>query len=819
VTDASNCPCDGFVHPIVPSNPPGRSAIAYRAGDFHAFRRALLRPLAGEVALAGWRPTGEADLAVQIVEWAAYLADVLTFYNERIANETYLRTAVLPESLTRLIRVLGYRPRPGIGATGTLAALLTRPAPVTLPARLQVQSKPPPGQQPQVFEVGAGTPAGPIDAVAFDPPSAGLLVDESRTILLRDARVSLRPGDRLLLLPAGWPSSSDWAVVTVTGVARVRDPHGAPAIRVSLDSQGPAGATAAGHRVLKSSQTARVWTYTAAKGVALPADHADLDAIHRDVRPGDPVLVEAPGVAPALIGVSWTSEVIWYANGDSSNPANPPASPAIAVPIPHTRITFSPNLTWTAEAASTVLSFGWLDAGSPVAPPQTVLPATGPFTVTAVPPGRFPDVGTGTGVPVLVEDSLGAGVMALATAGAGPTTLVLDRLSASPSTLTGPFRLLFDLVPVSRGASVLQEVLGDGDATVAGQELVLARSPLTYLADQGSASGAGYRSTLRVWVAGVEWAEVPSFFAQPPAATVFVTREDESGRTHVLFGDGINGARLPSGSGNVTASYRFGSGATAPPAGSLTVIATPLPNLRALRNPVAAGGGSDPDPPDQIRRYAPRSVLTFGRAVSRDDYETIAAQAPCVARARAYWAWDAAAQRAMVTVYVGDDDAAVGSARQALAGADDPNRPVSVLLATPVRLRLVLNVRIAPNLAPDPVLTAVKAALADPETGLLGTGAVRIGQPIYESQIAAACVGVPGVLAIHGLDVQTPSGPGFAAEPGPLRPRAGVLLRARHVRRTHREPGAIDARARRRPLRGVLHGQAVELASGRVPRR
>jgi hypothetical protein len=29
-----------------------------------------------------------------------------------------------------------------------------------------------------------------------------------------------------------------------------------------------------------------------------------------------------------------------------------------------------------------------------------------------------------------------------------------------------------------------------------------------------------------------------------------------------------------------------------------------------------------------VRTYAPRAVLTFGRAVSADDYEAIAAQAP-----------------------------------------------------------------------------------------------------------------------------------------------------------------------------------------------
>jgi hypothetical protein len=46
------------------------------------------------------------------------IADILTFYNERIANQDYLRTADLPESVSHLIALLGYRPRPAIGASG-----------------------------------------------------------------------------------------------------------------------------------------------------------------------------------------------------------------------------------------------------------------------------------------------------------------------------------------------------------------------------------------------------------------------------------------------------------------------------------------------------------------------------------------------------------------------------------------------------------------------------------------------------------------------------------------------------------------------------
>ena len=126
------CPCGAFQYPAVIFNPAGLSTITYRVGDYTAFRHALLQALPGESELtenvAGtlvqlWRPSADGDLALQMMEWWAYLADVLTFYNERIANQAYLRTADLPESVNRLIQILGYRPQPGIGATGLLAAL------------------------------------------------------------------------------------------------------------------------------------------------------------------------------------------------------------------------------------------------------------------------------------------------------------------------------------------------------------------------------------------------------------------------------------------------------------------------------------------------------------------------------------------------------------------------------------------------------------------------------------------------------------------------------------------------------------------------
>jgi predicted phage baseplate assembly protein len=398
--------------------------------------------------------------------------------------------------------------------------------------------------------------------------------------------------------------------------------------------------------------------------------------------------------------------------------------------------------------------------GSPattVSGTSTTKPNEIQLTLLAVEPDKFP---SGTNQSVLLEDAKGRGVVARGDVADPQSKLTITTSSADLSALTPPLRVLFNPLSISRGQTAASEILGSGDASVAGQEFVLKNSPLTYLLSGTSSSGSNYASTLRIWVNDIEWKEVPSFYGQSATARIFVTREDENDRTHIQFGDGINGARLPSGINNVIARYRYGSGADTPTAGSLSTILKPYPNLKAIRNPVAVGGGSDPDPPEQIRRYAPQSVLTFGRAVSGNDYEAIAAQAPGVDRAKAYWSWDNEQQRTLVKVYVGDDDSAVKSAQVALAGAADPNRSVKIKKATAIPLQLVLILRLDSAYLPAPVLEGVREALLNAKTGLLGTTAIRIGRAIYRSQIYRTCL-VPGVLAVTKLQFWADKGTGF----------------------------------------------------------
>ena len=101
----------------------------------------------------------------------------------------------------------------------------------------------------------------------------------------------------------------------------------------------------------------------------------------------------------------------------------------------------------------------------------------------------------------------------------------------------------------------------------------------------------------------------------------------------MLFGDGVHGARLPTGAANVTAAYRVGLGAAGNvPAGQISQPQTRPQGVQGVTNPLPSSGGADPTPWRRARANAPLAVMALDRVVSVQDYQDFARAWPASAR-------------------------------------------------------------------------------------------------------------------------------------------------------------------------------------------
>jgi predicted phage baseplate assembly protein len=226
---------------------------------------------------------------------------------------------------------------------------------------------------------------------------------------------------------------------------------------------------------------------------------------------------------------------------------------------------------------------------------------------------------------------------------------------------------------------------------------------------------------------------------------------DEQGKVWVVFGDGVRGARLPSGQNNVRASYRQGLGKDGNVrAGTLTQLMTRPLGLKSVANPVAATGGTDPEPPDQARRTMPLGTRTLGRAVSLLDYEDFALAFTGIAKAEARVLQLATGPAIVITV-AGQDGAPVtagdgilDSLRLALRHSGDPHVQVVLLSYQASPFRLGLKVKRDPAYKIADVLTAVEVALRQ----AYAFEARSLSQPVLQSDVIAVAHAVPGVVAV-----------------------------------------------------------------------
>ena len=91
-----------------PDRPRAPSRIA-SANRRNSGRACIAGLSSASSALAALRTRENDDFTIGLLDAVACAADVLTFYQERIANESYLRTAIERVSLQEMAKLIGYR--------------------------------------------------------------------------------------------------------------------------------------------------------------------------------------------------------------------------------------------------------------------------------------------------------------------------------------------------------------------------------------------------------------------------------------------------------------------------------------------------------------------------------------------------------------------------------------------------------------------------------------------------------------------------------------------------------------------------------------
>ena len=897
MAEANDCGCCAGATaetPAVKSNPPGLPAIVYRAGTQRTFLASLLSRLSSRdyPALADLTTRSNDDWTVALCDAFACVADLLTFYQERIANEAYLRTATERRSVLELARLIGYRPAPGVAASTSVAFTLEAAPgqpdlaaqPVTIPVGTRVQSVPDPGQDPQTFE----TVAAIMGRVEWnDMPaqaSQTMAIAQGLTELYIDGTSSqIQPGDALLIVGTERVRNGDsdrWDIrwldrVEADPVRKVTrlvwskplgsqwhpSPPAALGVHVYVFRQRAAlfGNSAPDPNLIYNRQNKSLFSGSppGAQWPGFKIDETgkaiDLDAAYPKIVVGSWVALTGGqgGTEPTgyvelyhVVAISQLSRTAFGLSSKTTRVQCDSSENLDKFDLRETQVLAQSEELTTAPrpllfpvfgstlklgrpepdlapgqvlavrgkrqrivipADTTGISFP-LDASRTLQPGESFLMLAAPETqigtdqVHALEPedldpfrpapnpadiwswsvqdrsGATLTIQAPAGSlllqPALKDDDMLSEVIAIAKGAAGVKT----DLDSTTLTLVASLANCYDRSTVTVNANVapathgetVTEIAGSGDASQPNQRFQLKQSPLTYVSDASDPGGAV--STLQVRVNDLQWTESKTLYSAGARDRVYALRQDDDAKTAIEFGDGDEGARLPTAQNNVRLVYRKGlGGAGNLRTSQLTMLLTRPLGVKAVDNPIPATGGQDAEPLAEARRNAPVHVLTLERAVSPRDYADFARTFAGISKAHAVWINDGRARGIYLTIAGAKGDPVPdGSATQrhlvtALRQYGDPLLPLCVQTYGCPTFALKARVRIAANADPDATLAAVTTALR----AAYAFEAREFGQPVTIDEVYAVLQHVAGVIA---ADVQqlyrSDAGPA-AVEPQP----------------------------------------------------
>jgi len=858
--DLNDCGCCEGLNaktPVEVINRPGLGKISYRIGTHPRFRQSMLAALStsGQSVLHNLNTREDDDFSIALLDSLAMVADILTFYQELIANESYLRTATERVSLLHMARLIGYELRPGVAASTDLAFTLEDPAPaakagkiqpvsrtmneVTIDKGTKIQSIPGPNEKPQIFET--------IKKIKVRPEWNDIkprltkrqrLTEYTNRLFFNGITTNLKAGDGVLFKAVDGNNTAVFGLV-----AEVKTHHEQDYTEVELkllSSQSVYGnmpdidavipplsliagkyygrtmsaddlyADCAANRfkvrdifdnlaanprqspnVLVFRTHASVFGHNAPAWNTLPGALKDVEPVYTTKDDGTVVISGTKNGPYKDRKDSWAdTDLMSYLNyldlslrtdvyldnvysdivqdstlvlkdGDKWGIFKVSGSTELSVSdftisAKVICLTLNSNEAFnnfgirktTVYAQSEVLALsripikedfmpeppallkldGWIDglyAGQSIMISGEIANERGISSTECVTINRIEHV--------LTRD--------------GGTRILLDK-SLKKKYLRSTVTINANVAAATHGETK-NEVLGSGDASQSYQSFVLRQPLLTYIS---ASTPSGAESTLQVRVNGVLWHEVSTLYGHGPTERIYITRNDDEGVTTVRFGDGITGARLPTGQENVKATYRSGTGKEGlVKAGQLSLLMTRPLGVQEVTNPLDANGADDGESIKDARRNAPLTIQTLDRIVSMQDYEDFARAYLGIAKALATWTWDNQKRGVFVTV-AGPDGAEVktdsklyNNLLSSMEKAGDSSIPLEVRSYKPAFFKLAATVKYDPDYQPEAVLNAVEKTLRYH----FSFDKCTFGQPVILSTVIALIQAVEGVISVN----------------------------------------------------------------------
>jgi hypothetical protein len=650
------------------------------------------------------------DPAIAILDACSCIADILTFYQEKIANEGFLRTAAERRSIMFLAKALGYRLKPGM-ASSTFLVFTVDDAPgsprmVDVPAGTKVQSIPAPGDLPQTFETMISLKAR-VEWNLIRPKltEAQIIGPAARELLLKGLNLNLMPGDVILLLDEERerdPESDAWEVRTLSTVlprpewnatlvtwAKPLERVGKPRIYVMRERASLFGYNAPEKGMIAQESESGKPGQGEAEGddQKIPSITrrlvVDLDSVYSRVLPGSWIVLSDPSMGERVFSVKKAYTVFRneFTLRSKITCIETDTQKGLAkFSIRDTTVFIYSDPLTLAEVSKEMFLEGREIEFEQFVPDmkngQTLIVSGKSMRAKVkradlkltLPDGARRMLNNGASVRILskksdMQDTAeiswtimdGDGYVGEVNCSHNDLELmpalneddgiseaitiktVLNRDGRTVVLFDEALKNSYDRTTVTIHANIvgathgdtIKEILGSGDSTKVNQQFLLKKVPLFIPGPHGT------DSTLEVAVNDVIWKETQSFHYMDAASQKYIVDIDDDGRAKIIFGDGKNGARLPSGVENVSAKYRWGVGTQGSvPSDSLSLLKARPMGIRNVTNPMPAGGGQPQESISSARINAPLAVLTFDRIVSIKDYEDFSHTFPGIGKAK-----------------------------------------------------------------------------------------------------------------------------------------------------------------------------------------